>query len=112
METTTTQKQTVGQYRVGSTFNPCGHSKVDLVKSKAADLIDTIEEVKQEAWNKIEKLPHEFTSAAKSDPNEWIKNNTIADHQHEIIRLCKEAQDLIETAAMYAVKAVTKPEKK
>ncbi len=34
--------QTEGQYRVGMTFNPGGHEGVNIIKAKAAELIDYI----------------------------------------------------------------------
>lgn len=73
---------TLGQWRVGHTFNPSGDKRVDAIKSKAADLIDTLEAHKPE---------------------------TTGDHlSDEQVRLMSEAQHLVETAAMHGVKAVTK----
>ena len=70
---------TKGQYRVGITFNPGGNPQVDSVKQKAADFIDEIETI------------------------------ALASNNGEVKRLCAIAQTEIETAAMYAVKAITKP---
>lgn len=38
-------KLTEGQWRVGVNFNPSGNADVDLVKTKAAELIDLIDKV-------------------------------------------------------------------
>lgn len=72
-------KPTKGEYRVGITFNPGGNPKVDSIKRKAADLIDEIEAIAQGSEN------------------------------GEVKRLCAVAQTEIESAAMWAVKAATKP---
>lgn len=71
---------TKGEYRVGITFNPGGDPSVNEIKRKAAEFIDFIEDVATNSKNT------------------------------EVKRLCALAQTDIETAAMHAVKAVTKPE--
>ena len=38
-------KQTIGEYRVGLSFNPSGSGAVENIKRKAADLIDAIDQV-------------------------------------------------------------------
>lgn len=81
-------QQTKGQYRVGITFNPSGNEAVDEINRKAADLIDTIERHCQ---------MDEATSHAQ------------AAQQGEILRLKALAQTDAENAAMWAVKALTKP---
>ena len=70
---------TVGEYRVGITFNPSSNPLVDEIKQAAAHLIDRIEYVKE-----------------RQAGNE------------EAIRCAEVAQDEIESAAMWAVKAITK----
>lgn len=75
---------TKGEYRVGISFNPSGDDLVGKIKRQAADLIDLIETI---------PLPHH------------------ADHRAEIARLRALAQTEIESAAMWAVKAATKPVK-
>lgn len=75
---------TKGEYRVGIDFNPSGDDMVGQIKRKAADLIDIIESI----------------DAHKDGPNT------------EVMRLKALAQTEIESAAMWAVKAATKPEPK
>lgn len=72
---------TLGEYRVGITFNPGNNPAVNDVKRRAADLIDWCEDQRA---------------------------NGCADNQ-EAQRLLSLAQTHIEDAAMWAVKAVTKP---
>jgi hypothetical protein len=71
------RRMTLGEYRVGITFNPGGNPRVDEIKRKAADLIDYI-------------------------------NDRIAG-DGEVLRLQALAMTHIEDAAMWAVKAETKP---
>ena len=42
----TSVEQTLGQKRVRASFNPSSDNKVDLIKEKAADLIDLCESYK------------------------------------------------------------------
>lgn len=72
---------TFGEYRVGISFNPGGHPKVNEIKQKAAELIDLLEAEKA-----------------------TMKNG-------EAVRCIALAQTEIESAAMWAVKAVTKPDR-
>ena len=75
---------TKGEYRVGITFNPSNDDMVGQIKRQAADLIDLIESI----------------------PTALI----ATDAQHgEVVRLKALAQTEIESAAMWAVKAATKP---
>jgi len=75
---------TRGEYRVGINFNPSADDMVGKIKRAAADLIDLIES--------IEEHPAQL------------------DMRHsEIRRLKALAQTHIEDAAMWAVKAATKP---
>ena len=76
--------QTKGEYRVGITFNPSASSVVDEIKRKAADLIDLIES---------------------------IPSDRDSERGNEAGRLKALAQTEIETAAMWAVKAATKPDR-
>jgi hypothetical protein len=76
---------TKGEYRVGINFNPSNDDMVGQIKRKAADLIDLIE---------------------------TIKNDGETDQYIEVSRLKALAQTEIESAAMWAVKAATKPEPK
>ena len=78
---------TKGEYRVGIDFNPSGDDMVGQIKRKAADLIDLIETI----------------------PVALIANE---DQHQEVKRLKALAQTEVENAAMWAVKAATKPEPK
>ena len=79
---------TKGEYRVGIDFNPSGDDMVGQIKRRAADLIDL-----------IETIPGVQTSMSDL-------------HGKEVGRLKALAQTEIESAAMWAVKAATKPEPK
>ena len=70
---------TLGEYRVGITFNPGGNETVDAIKRAAADLIDLIDRI---------EIKHEAS---------------------EVARLKALAITHIEDGAMWAVKAATKP---
>ena len=84
---------TIGQYRVGVTFNPGNNPLVDEIKRKSAELIDLCQSIKNdEASKTYDKSPQE-------------KNETSG----EIFRLIALAQTHYEDAAMWAVKAATKP---
>lgn len=53
---------TLGEYRVGITFNPGGNQKVNEIKRAAADLIDYLENLKKEAWpEKLRLIAHAQT---------------------------------------------------
>ena len=73
---------TKGEYRVGINFNPAGADTVNKIKRAAADLIDLIELI------------------TASDGGEQY---------NEVARLKALAQTHVEDAAMWAVKAATKP---
>lgn len=75
--------QSKGEYRVGLTFNPSNKSIVDDIKARAASLIDSIDTI-------------------QSDRESSLGN--------EVGRLKALAQTAVEEAAMWAVKAATKPE--
>lgn len=83
--------QTKGQYRVGIDFNPSGSGYVNEIKRAAADLIDLIEEA----------------TAGKLD-DATLNPETCG----EIRRLTALAQTSIEEAAMWAVKAATKGDRR
>lgn len=83
---------TKGEYRVGIDFNPSNDDMVGQIKRKAADLIDL-----------IETIP---TRSADQHGSE-----TDNDRASERARLKALAQTEIESAAMWAVKAATKPAK-
>lgn len=74
---------TKGEYRVGINFNPSGDDTVGQIKRKAADLIDLIDGI--------------------PSSRDTVRGN-------EVGRLKALAQTDIEAAAMWAVKAATKPE--
>ena len=75
--------QTKGEYRVGINFNPSGDDLVGQIKRKAAELIDLIEAI-------------DTTTPLNAEAGEKY-------------RLIVMAQAEIESAAMWAVKAATKP---
>lgn len=72
---------TLGEYRVGITFNPSGNELVNSIKARAAELIDVC--------------------AAIPKPED-------AEARAEVSRLIALAMTHIEDASMWAVKAVTK----
>ena len=76
---------TLGEYRVGISFNPGGNEDVGRLKRGAADLIDLC------------------ASIRASSPVSSRANG-------EVQRLWALAMTNIEDGAMWAVKAVTKPE--
>ena len=78
---------TFGEYKVGIAFNPGNNPKVDELKRKAADFIDAVEAISQ-----------------------GTPDNPMPDHQYrEVGRLKALAITHAEDAAMWAVKAATKP---
>jgi hypothetical protein len=83
-------KMTKGEYRVGISFNPSNNGKVDQIKRMAADLIDLIETI---------------PATARDDNTE----GGAAVRSAEVGRLKSLAQTNVEDAAMWAVKAATKP---
>lgn len=74
---------TKGEYLVGINFNPSNDDLVGQIKRKTADLIDLVESIEE---------PRGST--------EWAG---------EVIRLKAIARRELEGAAMWAVKAATKP---
>lgn len=74
---------TRGEYRVGIDFNPSGDDLVGRIKRQAADMIDLIDTI------------------TGDDPT--------SSKAGEVARLKALAQTHIENAAMWAVKAATKP---
>lgn len=76
---------TLGQYRVGVTFNPGNNVLVDEIKRKSAELIDLCEKMK------TPDVPRDQATTG------------------EVGRLIALAQTHYEDGAMWAVKAATKP---
>lgn len=74
---------TKGEYRVGIDFNPSSDDMVGKIKRAAADLIDLIETIPLPSGADLRTA--------------------------EVVRLKALAQTHIEDAAMWAVKAATKP---
>ena len=85
------RKQTIGEYKVGINFNPGGHPAVERIKRLFADAIDAVDEETREL----------------SDEN----TDTGRERMGEIQRLRALAITHAEDAAMWAVKAVTKPQR-
>lgn len=83
---------TKGEYRVGINFNPSNDDMVGRIKRAAADLIDLIESV---------PLPREEAPLGAYKVQQ--------SHSAEVGRLKALAQTHVEDAAMWAVKAATKP---
>jgi hypothetical protein len=83
---------TEGEYRVGITFNPSRDHMVGLIKRRAADLIDLIESI-------------EIPLASDDSFGDVYLSSQVS----EIQRLKSLAKTEIEAAAMWAVKAATKP---
>lgn len=81
---------TKGEYRVGINFNPSNDDMVAKIKRAAADLIDMIDEI----------------------PSLGAETEAQLTRVAEVARLKALAQTDIENAAMWAVKAATKPEVK
>lgn len=84
--TSDARPQTLGEYRVGISFNPGGNEHVNTIKRVAADWINYLEELRR-----TEEISRELNP--------------------EVLRLLSLAQTHIEDAAMWAVKAVTKPKR-
>lgn len=83
---------TRGEYRVGITFNPSNDDMVGKIKRLAADLIDLIESIEPPTY-----------------PDEVAGEVYLASQASEVWRLKAIAQTHVEDAAMWAVKAATKP---
>lgn len=83
--------QSLGESRVRVSFNPSRSSLVDQFKIKSAELIDILDRLRNdEASKHYGKTPEEYHSAS-----------------FEVNRLIDKAQDSIEEAAMWGVKAIT-----
>lgn len=78
---------TKGEYRVGINFNPSNDDTVGKIKRAAADLIDLIDSIPVSAG---------AVTAADTRANEVARCKALA-------------QTEVESAAMWAVKAATKP---
>ncbi|MDV3901187.1 hypothetical protein CMT89_08285 [Elizabethkingia anophelis] len=84
-------KKTLGEERVRVEFNPSDDSMVSLIKQKSAELINLLENVKNDEVSKTyEKSPEALKTVSG-----------------EKLRLIALAQTSYEEAAMWAVKAVT-----
>ena len=88
---------TKGEYRVGIAFNPSNDDMVGQIKRKAADLIDLIES--------IPTMTRDDNIAGLGLTRARAADTRAA----EVTRLKALAQTDIESAAMWAVKAATKP---
>ena len=89
--------QSIGEYRVGSRFNPSGDTNVDKLKNAAAYFIDLCDEQRAEAM--ISGVPRSDGPSATDDQ--------VAERVALYERVMREA----ESAAMWAVKAATKQER-
>lgn len=82
--------QTKGEYRVGINFNPSNDDLVGQIKRKAADLIDLIDTIPTRVADQHGGEADDIRAAERG-------------------RLKALAQTHIEDAAMWGVKAATKP---
>ena len=101
--------ETIGEFRVGIGFNPSGDERVIAIKRAAADLIDECE--RQRMARNAELRDHDsdrLYNPASLEPVHSTYDPGLEDQVGEVNRLYREAQSLIETAAMHAVKAATK----
>ena len=94
--------QTLGQYRVGIDFNPSASDTVGRIKSMAAQLIDFIDGLPE---------PHSPVDFSLDDLAAGL-DLIESTHLKEVRRLKALAQTAVEDAAMWAVKAATKPQPK
>ena len=92
MEAQQQRRPTLGEYRVGIELNPSGNPDVIALKQKAAAFIDEC----QRQWDA-------FAKAQDDDPTQADEDLFM-----ERSRLYRLAQDGVEGAAMWAVKAATK----
>lgn len=86
--------QTIGEYRVGADFNPGGDPLVHKAQRLAAELIDFAEDFRSQA------LDAQLAGEESEETFHW---------RDECIDV---AQRRIEAAAMWLVKAITKPQRK
>lgn len=77
----------LGEYRVGVTFNPSKSELVDAIKARAASLLDLIDSIPTDI--DLKEADHAAVNA-------------------ERVRLKTIAAEYVENAAMWAVKAATK----
>ena len=89
-------KQTIGEYRVGRLFDPSGDPAVHRLQDAAADFIDEC----QSQWDKLAEAQPD--NATQADIDLFMEQS----------RLFGIAQEQAEQAAMWAVKACTKRERK
>lgn len=88
-------RQTLGEYRVGIKFNPSNNGTVSRIKQAAANFID-----------EIRGIDDSTETPAALGP---LPEKTAANWQAEVRDLKDEAMRMAEGAAMWAVKAATKP---
>ena len=86
-------KQTLGEYRVGSTFNPSGDDAVTRLKAKAAAFIDECESQMHCMSERVDRYDGSYEERAQMMESEELFDRAM--------REC-------ESAAMFAVKAATK----
>ncbi|HFK5521127.1 Acb2/Tad1 domain-containing protein [Elizabethkingia anophelis] len=86
-----TELKTLGEKRVRVEFNPSDDSTVSLLKQKSAELINLLENVKNDEVSKTYENSPEALQTVSG----------------EKLRLIALAQTTFEEAAMWAVKAVT-----
>ena len=107
---------TIGEYRVGVTFNPGGHPKVNEIKGLSAKFID----LSRTDCEAAKAAGAEFIEYCKGDEEEGSSKPEVARCFKIAIKSADAAiaalgdhvaaEEAMETAAMYAVKGATKPE--
>jgi hypothetical protein len=90
--------QSTGDWVVGLDFNPSNSDKVAVLKKKAADFITECEDQAQALY--------------KEYNNNEVQAVGDAERHGEQISLLERAAETVEIAAMLAVKAVTKQNRK
>lgn len=113
---------TLGEYRVGTSFNPGGHETVNAIKATAAKFIDLCKENKlseaRDMAGAFQKLCN--TEASKPAAEGKVKNGeamrcyaiAVAESDNAVSSIADvdSAMKKMEDAAMWAVKGATKPE--
>ena len=83
---------TFGEKAVGLTFNPGGNEKVTQLKKLYAEVIDVMNEIREENRNEQSRL---------------CSNEVRGENRNEQSHLCSEAIREAQSAQMWAVKAIT-----
>ena len=82
-------EQSLGEYRVGVSFNPSGNDQVDKIKKKAAELIDLIYIIAIESDDLDDPVRKEIREI------EVERLKTLAMEYVELAAVCPDRADLI-----------------